>query len=442
MSEQNKPGNNEDPEEFLRKIFESAGFQVSGGDFSEIFSQIVSSFEEVAQSASAKPETNWEAMKTSVRHAVASSGPDPSIDYETQRAFGESERLAEQWLDEVTDLSAPSSPARALSRAEWVEATMPAWQKIVSPIINALADALARMIGGVNQGEDDQLAQLNKMMAPLLRSAAASMYAMQLSQAIGKLATQTLSGSEIGLQLLETPQVCLIPTNIDEFSKGLEQRAEDIQIYLTVREAARQRLFNNVGWLAPQLLAMLEHYAREIQIDASALTDALGPVDWESMSPEHLSEMGKKMEGKLFSPTKTEEQEEILGRLETLLALIEGWVDEVTYRATLPWMKDTADQFTETLRRRRVTDDPSSQAFESLVGMEISPRRVRDAANLWAALTEKQGSEQRDLVWSHPDLIPTAADLDDPIGYASGERSATSSDEFDEALRKLLDDTE
>jgi hypothetical protein len=65
---------------------------------------------------------------------------------------------------------------------------------------------------------------------------------------------------------------------------------------------------------------------------------------------------------------------------------------------------------------------------------------MRDATNLWAALRDARGIDGRDAVWSHPDLVPTSADLDDPLGFVQAERSATSADEdFDAALAELLD---
>ena len=64
---------------------------------------------------------------------------------------------------------------------------------------------------------------------------------------------------------------------------------------------------------------------------------------------------------------------------------------------------------------------------------------MRDAANLWAALREARGIEGRDLVWSHPDLLPTSADLDDPLGFTSGESKPAERTDFDQALAQLLD---
>ena len=100
----------------------------------------------------------------------------------------------------------------------------------------------------------------------------------------------------------------------------------------------------------------------------------------------------------------------------------------------------TAAALAETVRRARATGGPAEATFATLVGLELRPRRMRDAANLWAAVRDARGLEGRDAVWSHPDLVPTSADLDDPLGFAATERAeAADDDEFDAALAELLD---
>ncbi len=39
---------------------------------------------------------------------------------------------------------------------------------------------------------------------------------------------------------------------------------------------------------------------------------------------------------------------------------------------------------------------------------------------MWQALAEARGVGGRDEIWSHPDLLPTAEDLDDPKGFVRG----------------------
>ncbi|MDN5825176.1 MAG: zinc-dependent metalloprotease, partial [Micrococcaceae bacterium] len=131
-------------------------------------------------------------------------------------------------------------------------------------------------------------------------------------------------------------------------------------------------------------------------------------------------------------------QEAALAKLETALALIEGGVDEVVAEAAanLP----SAPALRETVRRRRATGGPAEQAFASLVGLELRPRRLRDAATLWSILKDERGMEGRDAVWQHPDLMPAAEDLDDPEGFSSRRALAeASAGEMDEALNRLLD---
>ena len=79
----------------------------------------------------------------------------------------------------------------------------------------------------------------------------------------------------------------------------------------------------------------------------------------------------------------------------------------------------------EIVRRRRAAGGPAEDAFAALVGLELRPRRLRDAATLWGSLRSRKGAAARDAVWAHPDLLPTAADLDDPLGFGERPELAT-----------------
>ena len=51
------------------------------------------------------------------------------------------------------------------------------------------------------------------------------------------------------------------------------------------------------------------------------------------------------------------------------------------------------------------------------MGLELRPRKLREAAVLWERLTAAAGVDARDAVWNHSDLMPSAADLDEPAGF-------------------------
>jgi putative hydrolase len=158
----------------------------------------------------------------------------------------------------------------------------------------------------------------------------------------------------------------------------------------------------------------------------TAIESAVQSVD--PMNPESVQEA---LAGGLFAPQQTPEQEAALRRLETLLALVEGWVDAVVTAAASDRMPG-ADALREAMRRRRATGGPAEQTFATLVGLELRPRRLREAAALWWAVTERRGVSGRDTIWSHPDLLPTADDLDDPLGFGENEETFTAPDDLSE----------
>ena len=70
----------------------------------------------------------------------------------------------------------------------------------------------------------------------------------------------------------------------------------------------------------------------------------------------------------------------------------------------------------EMLRRRRATAGPAEQTFATLVGLELRPRKMREAAALWERLTGPPASTPA-MRCAAPDLMPSAADLDEPAGF-------------------------
>jgi putative hydrolase len=268
-------------------------------------------------------------------------------------------------------------------------------------------------------------------MEPMVAKMSGAMFGLQVGQAVGALSTETVSGTEVGLPVVADRSVVLLPANVEAFADGLGVDLEQVRLYLAVREAARVRLFSEVPWIGPQLVAAVRDYARDITIDTDRIESALQSVD-----PTDAEALQAALQDQLFRPDQSPAQQAALGRLETYLALVEGWVDVVTDRATRDHLPQAA-ALGEAVRRRRATGGPAEKAFSGLVGLELRPRRLRDAANLWSALESAHGSTGRDAAWGHPDVAPTGADLDDPLGYVERVGSSSSS-ALDAALDEIL----
>ncbi|MFT4029280.1 MAG: zinc-dependent metalloprotease [Protaetiibacter sp.] len=342
--------------------------------------------------------------------------------------------VAALWLDEATDIAHLTTEPALLTRAGWAEATMPVWTQLAEPVASSIASALTAVL------EEQAPEELTSMLGDagrLMRNVGGTLFAMQLGQVVGQLAQEVVSGGDIGIPLLdgEQRQAALVPQNLDGFAVGLEIPADEVRIYLAVGGVAHARRGRPAKWLRLHLLTQITDYARGIRIDTGPLQELA--ADFDPQNPEALREA--MTSGRLIPP-KTPEQIAALHRLETILALVEGWVDVVTAAATARLPKSEA--IAETVTRRRAAGGPAESAFASLVGLELRPRRLREAAAMWRAVTDAVGAGARDALWAHPDIIPADTDIDDAtllIARLTGDEPVE--DDVDRALQDLLDDS-
>jgi putative hydrolase len=347
---------------------------------------------------------NWDLAKQAARQTVAAQS-DPSVSSSERDAMTEAVRLADLWLDSATDLPAATSSVRAWSRAEWVEGTIDGWKLLVEPVAEQVVGAMGNAIPA-------EAAAMAGPLVGVMRQVGMSLWGAQVGQGLGQLATEVVGVTDIGIPLTDPGNVALLPRNISEFGAGLGLDGNDIRLYLAMREAARHRLHAHAPWLRGHVISLVEAFARGITIDTSRLETAVRDLD--PSQPEALQQA---FESGLFEPERTPQQQATLDRLEVALATIEGWVDDVVTQAAEDRLP-SAEALRETVRRARAAGGPAEDTFATLVGLQMRPRRARDASNLFAVLRTQQGTDARDAVWGHPDLMPDAADLDDPLGYA------------------------
>lgn len=348
---------------------------------------------------------NWDLAKDVARHAVA-GGDDPTVTDVERRQVVEALRLADLWLDEVTALPSGVTTPEAWSRAEWVEKTLPVWSQLCDPIAARVVESMGTVLPQEMQAVAGPLLSVVRQMGGM-------MVGGQAGQAIGALAREVVGSTDVGLPLTPAGHAALLPRGVADFGTGLGVPGDQVRLYLALREAAHHRLFTHAPWLRARLLGAVEEYARGITIDMARLEQAVAHID-----PSDPEAVQNALQGEgLFTAEQNPQQQVALARLETLLALVEGWVDTVVNSSAADRLP-AAVPLAEAVRRRRAEGGPAERTFAALVGLELRPRRLREAAALWRAVEEERGAEGRDGLWAHPDLMPTAEDLDDPEGFA------------------------
>ncbi len=346
-------------------------------------------------------------------------GVSEALTGEIAKAFD----MARLWLSEVT-IFEPVLETKLLSRKLWVEDAMPLFAELSEPVANSMAKALSENLA---KAMPEEFSQILGPATKFIGNAGAAIFAMQLGQAIGKLATQTISATEIGIPI--SGKAGLISQNVADFLEDLETPKSEVLIYLAIREVAIQSLYAANRWLREGITTQVREFAAGLKVELSGLEELVEQVD-----PNDPESINRVMEATAMMTSRTEEQETALVRIETTLALIDGWADHVSQEAArrLPNIASVI----EIVSRKRAAKGAAEKTFEILLGLELQPKLRREAKAMWDQVA-RLGQEKRDLLWRHPDQLPSIDEIADPTLLEM--RLTGESDDFDGELRKFLD---
>jgi len=407
-----------DPEQ----IAKAAGLPIDPQGLQEMIGQLSAAISSDSQTEG----VNWQLVETQARQiAIQSTRPVPES---VAKLIANSTAIGGLWLDEATEIVSLASEPKLLSRELWVADSLGLFKDLATPVADRMSDALTE---NFQENLPDEFAAFMNQASGLMKSAGSVVFAMQLGQALGKLSEEVLSAGDIGLPIFREPRAAFVAQNLSQFVLDFEEDADQVYFYLVIRELAHARLFKHSKWLREYTVNLITSYAREITIDSGAIVELS-----ENFDPTEIGSIQKAVEaGALISP-RTPSQLQALERIETVLALIEGWVDCVTQRATTRLPRSAA--IAEIVRRKRSAGGPAEKTFLTLIGLELRPKKLREASALWNALTDEFGIKIRDAIWAHPDLMPSGEDIENPSLLIEKIRTQGPEDDIDAALRDLL----
>jgi len=342
---------------------------------------------------------------------------------EIEQAFS----IAELWLDEATFFpKSPNTGNVALARTDWVDTTLAGWQSSVEPLAIGFSSAIGELLNQASFGDGeapenpaDEQPQMQipvGMISALLNSFIGSLIATQLGQAIGGLSGTVTGAHDVGLPLLDAAYPTLVPQNIKEWATDLEIPMDEVRIFHALREAAVARLFSHNPWLVSYIRTAITDYGKGINIDMDAIQEQAQRAfdSGNGFDPANPESFTIALNEGIFTPQESPAQKMALTKLETVLALIDGWSEEVVSLSAGDRLPNIA-ALQETLRRRRATSAPAQQLFSSMLGLQVSPRLAREATVFWKQVREMKDIESRDRIWSG--ILPTAEDLLTPESF-------------------------
>ena len=356
------------------------------------------------------------------RRTLAASGERP-VGHLDSDAMKGALRLADLWIDTVTALpksKISEDESLAASRSDWINYSIDGWQSFTTPLVEGIAEAMQRMISSASENQPIA-APIN--ISQLMAGFMGTMIRTQLGRSIGKFSTTVTSAHDAAIPLSATTSTFLIPENVRAWGEGLGIDEREVEIYLALREAAAARLFTATPWLREHLHALVSRYGKGINIDVESMQrQAEDALSRGAIDPSDPMSMQNAISEGIFTPEESDAQRIALAQLELILALIEGWIDLIVVEAAgerLP----SLSRLQETQRRRRATQSPTQELFASLIGLEVSPRTIRECATFWRAVTASLSIEERDGLWEDPFALPTVGEISDPESFLRSRRA-------------------
>ncbi|MBP3088761.1 zinc-dependent metalloprotease [Corynebacterium sp. sy017] len=390
------------------------------GDMLNQFGQMLSGMGSTMNSPDGQGPVNYALAERIARQQIHISRRITDSDV---TAVNDAVRLAELWLDKSTILPASGNKVEVWNEENWLENTLPTWKRMVTPVAENMNAAQMESL-------PEEAREMVGPMIGMMNQMSGMNFGMQLGNALGDLADQTLTGTDFGLPIAPAGITALLPKNLGKISHGLGFAQHELLVYLAAQESARQRLFHHAPWLIERLVSSAEEYASGLVIDTSHIEEKMREMNLESGDPSAIQDAMHQLQEMDLSPNISSSNLGAVTRLETLLALIEGWVEYVVTEALSEMLPSTA-AMNEAWKHRRETGGSAEKAFSSVVGIEFDAPKVAAAVELWRRVTVAVGAERRDQVWDHPDFLPTAEDLDNSAEFIDGLLDDALGNDFD-----------
>jgi coenzyme F420 biosynthesis associated uncharacterized protein len=305
-------------------------------------------------------------------------------------------RRSEELVGGYTTL-APAGPlpaAEALTRAEWAQMNLQGMRPMLDPIVDR--------IGGGGLGP---------LRGPV-RAGAGYLVAAEVGLITGYLSQRVLGQYELAVLDPTAPtRLVFVGENLATAVRVLEVDGPELVKWIALHEVTHAFEFAGVPWLRDHLATLVRELIAtlDVRVDARALMRV--PTGQELRAwAENVRREG------LVSIMASAEQRAVLARIQSLMAVLEGYsehvMDAVGARllATLPELRAAME------RRRRSRSAPE-RVLQRLIGLDLKIRQYELGKHFCDGVAASGGIAALDRVWSSPDALPTAEELEDPAAW-------------------------
>ena len=341
---------------------------------------------------------DWDLAGQIARFAAGSDAPvHLDADFPAMVARAEPEVAKQMGLRPA---SPPPRP-ELVGRREWAELNLRSLRDWLDPVGARL---------------DERLEGAGPL-AGALRLGTGATLAAEAGLVMGYVSQRVLGQYEISLlQPAAQPRLLFVEPNLARAIEELEVDRESFLEWIVIHELTHAFQFGGVPWLRDHLGGLVREYLSTVEVRIER--GAAGGLP-SLPNPARIVELFR--EGGLAALVQTSEQRRLLDRLQTVMAVVEGYsehlMDEVG-RRLLP----AYDGLREAMSRRRGNRSAPERVLERLLGLDLKLRQYELGKEFCDGVAAAGGREALNRVWDSPVALPTPAELSAPRAWL--ERTA------------------
>ena len=399
-----------------------------------------------------KGPVHWE-LAHQLAVGIASEGTDePNVDPLTRIHLEELVRVADLHVTEVTGLSTSvtgkSLEVQPVNRSAWAWYTLEAWRPLLESLARSLAPGStgapgttddpaqagdmpgatnefgapagnledmgaglwSRFLAGKGQaGDDIDDPAAHDLLGGWVAAVGPVLVSVQCGAAIGHLAQRALGQYDLPVPRPPSEKLLLVPANIASFAEDWSLPAEDVELWVCLREVAHHAVLG-LTHVHKRIYGLLQAYASGFEPRMVNLEDSLGHFD---ISDPGTIESALGDPAILLGEARSPAQRSTMNQISTAVAVVEGYVDYVVAQ-TSQRLIGSAGPLSEAMQRRRIDGKQGEALAERLFGLRLDNALIERGASFIKGVLDRAGEGGLALLWSSSSNFPTEAEVDAP----------------------------
>jgi putative hydrolase len=292
------------------------------------------------------------------------------------------------------DATPASGSARVVDRRTWASENVTGFAYLAEPLAS-------KMAGPPGQSPFDAV------LGPL----GPALVGMQMGSMAGFMSLRVLAQFDVGLPVDAVGAYYVAP-NVAAFADDHSLDLRQTRLWVALHEVTHQAEMA-VRWVRPHLRGLMTHFLDGLTFDSSALEEKIqGIADPESL--ERLLEDPAGLSGLLAGP----ESEQALAAIQSFMALLEGYAEWLVDRAA-PGLIPEGPRLREAIDRRRAEPSQGEQMLQRVLGLDLQHHHYRRGTIFCDEVARRWGEDSLGRIWDGPAMLPTPAELADPLGWAA-----------------------